>query len=376
MTGEHEHKLSLRASELTLTDKLESLPANPGVYQFKNADGKVIYVGKAQNLRSRVRQYFQKSRTADPKIDVMVEKIADVELIVTDSEIEALILEANLIKKLKPRYNVILKDDKSYPYIVITNEPFPRVFVTRRVIRDGSRYFGPYADVKNVRFALKTVRDIFMIRSCNYDITDDAIRKKKFKICLDYHIKKCEGPCEGIVSAEHYKRMIDQVASVLKGKSDSVVKALEHDMQRLSDEMRFEDAARVRDSIRALYVYSEKQKVVDAKQVDRDIFAVAVKGDDAAGVIFRIRDGKLVGSRHFYMGNAEGKPESELVEHLIERYYLEEEDIPGELFLPTGLESESLVQSWLETRRGGAVSIEIPKAGEKAKLVSMARNNA
>ncbi len=376
MSGGHDTTLSLRASELTLSEKLDSLPTNPGVYQFKNADGKVIYVGKAQNLRSRVRQYFQKSRSSDPKLDAMVEKIVDVELIVTDSEIEALILEANLIKKLKPRYNVVLKDDKSYPYIVITNEPFPRVFVTRRVIRDGSRYFGPYTDVKAVRYALKTVRDIFMIRSCNFDLTEETIQKKKYKICLDYHIKKCEGPCEGLVTQAHYKRMIDQVASVLKGKTENVVETLEHDMQRFSDETRYEDAARIRDSIRALYVYTEKQKVVDAKQVDRDIFAVAVKGDDAAGVIFRVREGKLVGSRNFYMGNAEGKPDRELLENLIERYYLEDEDIPGEIVLPVSLEAESLVQSWLETRRGAAVSIEVPKAGEKMKLIAMVRNNA
>ncbi len=189
-------EIRIQSDDLSLGEKVDSLPAKPGVYQFKNSDEKVIYVGKAQNLRSRVRQYFQKSRSADPKLDALVSKIADVELIVTDSEVEALILEANLIKKLRPRYNVLLKDDKSFPYIVITNEPFPRVFVTRKIIRDGSRYFGPYTDVKTMRFALKTVRDIFMIRSCNYDLTAESIAKGKFKICLDYHIRKCEGPCE------------------------------------------------------------------------------------------------------------------------------------------------------------------------------------
>ncbi|MBM4161941.1 MAG: excinuclease ABC subunit C, partial [Ignavibacteria bacterium] len=195
--------IRIRASELSLEEKLDSLPTRPGVYQFKSAEGKVVYVGKAQNLRSRVRQYFQKSRAVDPKLDALVSKIADVELMVTDSEVEALILEANLVRRLKPRYNISLKDDKSYPYIVITNEPFPRVFVTRRIIRDGSRYFGPYTDVKTMRFALKTVRDIFMIRSCNYDLTPESIAKGRFKLCLDYHIKKCEGPCEALVSSEH-----------------------------------------------------------------------------------------------------------------------------------------------------------------------------
>ncbi len=376
MAEVQDKEIRVRASELTLSEKIDSLPTDPGVYQFKNAEGKVIYVGKAQSLRSRVRQYFQKSRAADPKLDAMVDKIADVELIVTDSEIEALILEANLIKKLKPRYNVVLKDDKSYPYIVITNEPFPRVFVTRKIIRDGSHYFGPYADVKTMRFALKTVRDIFMIRSCNYDLTEDSIKKGKFKICLDYHIKKCEGPCEGLVSQGQYGRMIDRVVSVLKGKTGVVVDALGQEMQGHSDALHFEEAARARDRIRALQVYTEKQKVVDVRLVDRDIFSVAIKSDDAAGVMFRVRDGKLVGSRNFYMGNVEGRLESELVESLIERYYLEEEDIPNEILIPSELETESLLRSWLETRKGGAVSIVAPKAGEKLKLLAMAKNNA
>ena len=371
-----EKEIRIQASELSLAEKLNSLPSDPGVYQYKNGDGKVIYVGKAQNLRSRVRQYFQKSRSSDPKLDALVEKIADVELIVTDSEIEALILEANLIKKYKPRYNVVLKDDKSYPYIVITNEPFPRVFVTRKIIRDGSRYFGPYADVKTLRFALKTVRNIFLIRSCNYDLTDLSIKKKKFKVCLDYHIKKCEGPCEGLVTRDHYGMMIQQVANVLKGKTVSVVETLQAEMQRLSLGLRYEEAGFVRDRIRALNVYNEKQRVVDAKSTNRDIAAVGVKGDDAAGVVFRIRDGKLVGSRSFYMANVEGRPEQELLENLLERYYLDEEDIPAEIILPVMLESEKLIKSWLETRTQSAIVFEVPKGGEKAKLISMVRNNA
>lgn len=290
--------IRIKASDFSLEEKLNSLPTKPGVYQFKSADGKVVYVGKAQNLRNRIRQYFQKSRAVDPKLDALVSKIADVELMVTDSEVEALILEANLVKKLKPRYNISLKDDKSFPYIVITNEPFPRVFVTRRIIRDGSRYFGPYTDVKTMRFALKTVRDIFMIRSCNYDLTAESIAKGKFKLCLDYHIKKCEGPCEALVSSEHYNAMIDKVAKVLRGKTDDVVRSLQEEMEQLSTELKFEEAARVRDRFRALSVYNEKQKVVDVKQADRDIIAVAAKGDDACGVIFKVRDGKVLGSHH------------------------------------------------------------------------------
>ena len=196
--------INITKEDISLQQKLENLPNSPGVYQHKDAEGKVLYAGKAKNLRSRVRQYFQKSRGIDPRMDKMLSKATDLEVIVTDSEVEALILEANIIKKFKPRYNVTLKDDKSYPYIVITNEPYPRVFVTRQIRRDGSRYFGPYTDVKNVRAALKSIRDIFMIRSCNFFIDENVIKKRKIKVCLDYHIKKCEGPCEGLVLHEKY----------------------------------------------------------------------------------------------------------------------------------------------------------------------------
>lgn len=378
--------IELAGLQRSLQDKLETLPTRPGVYKFKDADGKVLYVGKAQNLRSRVRQYFsakggsasgrQKSRLLEPRISKLVEKISDLELMVTDSEVEALILEANLIKSLKPRYNVLLKDDKSYPYIVITNEPFPRVFVTRRVRKDGSKYFGPYADVKTMRHALKTVRDIFMIRSCNFDLNDDTIGRKKFKICLDYHIKKCEGPCEGLVSREHYGNMINQVAQVLKGKTEAVIQTLKTDMERLSSELRFEEAASIRDRMKAVEVYNEKQRVVDQRKVDRDIIAIAAKGDDACGVVFQVRDGKVLGSRHFYLHNVQDRPESQLLEALIERYYLEADDLPGELVLSAAVESETLIRSWLESRTQHPVTIEVPKAGEKAKLVAMVRNNA
>ncbi len=372
----HGMEIKLTAGDLSLAEKLDSLPPNPGVYQFKNSDGKVIYVGKAQSLRSRVRQYFQQSRAAEPKLDALVSKIADVELIVTDSEVEALILEANLIKKLKPRYNVSLKDDKSYPYIVITNEPFPRVFVTRKAVRDGSRYFGPYTDVKTMRFALKTVRDIFMIRSCNYDLTDESIAKRKFKVCLDYHIKKCEGPCEGLVTRRHYNEMIDKVAQILKGKIDFVVESLEQEMGQQSLQLQFEEAAKTRDRLRALSVYSERQKVVDVKQVDRDIIALAVKGDDASGVVFKVREGKVLGSHHYYLSNVEGRQEGEVLESLIERHYLEHEDIPGEITVSVPIASAELVGSWLAKKSGAAVELDVPKAGEKARLLSMVKRNA
>lgn len=372
--GDPGHVL-IGAHDLTLAEKLESLPAQPGVYQFKSADCKVLYVGKASNLRSRVRQYFQRSRAAEPRIDAMVGKVHDVELTVTSTAVEALILEANLIKKLRPRYNVLLKDDKSFPYIVITGEQFPRVFVTRRRV-PGARTFGPYTDVKTMRFALKTVRDIFMIRSCNYDLTDESIAAGKFKVCLDYHIKKCEGPCEALVSRERYQAMIDRVTHVLRGRARPVVEALEREMDRAAEQLRFEEAAQVRDKIRALSVYAEQQRVVEARDVDRDVLAVVAKGDDACGVVFKVREGKVVGSRHVYMTHVEDVPEAELVEQLVERSYLDEEDIPPEVLVSSPMPSEGLVAAWLAERSGRAVSFETPQGGDRAKLVALVRNNA
>jgi len=368
--------IRITRGDVAIAEKLENLPAAPGVYQHKDAGGKVLYVGKAKNLRNRVRQYFQKSRSLGPRIEQMLTKATDLEVIVTDSEVEALILEANLIKKYRPRYNVSLKDDKSYPYIVITGEPFPRVFITRQVRRDGSRYFGPYTDVKNVRAALKAIRDIFMIRSCNFLINDEAIRKKKFKVCLDYHIKKCEGPCEGLVTRERYNAMIDQVASLLRGKTGSLIRTLRAEMERCAAAHRFEDAAVLRDRIKGLEAYSERQKATDLDATDRDIVAFAAEGDDACGVIFKLRDGKMVGRQHYYMGNVEGKPEPEILEALLQQYYLDAEDIPTQVLAPVPLEDAEAVARWLGTRRGEPVTIIVPAGGEEAKLVRLTQSNA
>ncbi|HXX64336.1 MAG TPA: excinuclease ABC subunit UvrC, partial [Bacteroidota bacterium] len=297
-------------------------------------------------------------------------------IIVTDSEVEALILEANLIKELRPRYNVNLKDDKSYPYIVITNEPFPRVFITRRIRRDGSKYFGPYTDVKNVRGALKAIRDIFMIRSCNFLIDDEAIRKKKYKVCLDYHIKKCEGPCEGLVSQEKYNAMIAQVASLLRGKTGSLIRSLREDMDELSRTQRYEEAAVIRDRIKGLEAYSERQKATDLDPKDRDIVAFAAEGDDACGVIFKLRDGKMIGRQHYYMGNVEGKADSEILGTLLQQYYLEAEYIPEEVLIAEEVDDSDAISRWLAERRGESVRLIVPEAGEEAKLVRLTKSNA
>jgi len=367
--------LTLLGTDLSLLEKIDALPTKPGVYQFKNTDGKIIYVGKAQNLRNRVRQYFQKSRSVDLRIDAMVSKIVDVELTVTDSEIEALILEANLIKQLKPRYNVLLKDDKSYPYIVITKEPFPRLYVTRRKI-PGFRYFGPYTDVKSMRSALKIVRDIFMVRSCSLDLTEESIKKNKFKVCLDYHIKKCEGPCEGYVSQEHYNMLIEQAAQVLRGKTKNVIDSLKKEMDALADASRFEEAAKIRDRMNALHVYSEKQKILDPTETDRDIISLVSKEDDACAVIFKVREGKMIGSQHLYLSNVSGKPFGELLEAVLERYYLEQEDIPPEVFLSSEICNTAIIQDWLEMKSGHPVKMQYPQSGEKAKLVALVCTNA
>ena len=375
MNPVNEATFTLAVKDLSLIEKLDALPEKPGVYQFKNNEGKVIYVGKAQNLRNRVRQYFHKSRAIDTRIDSMITKIVDVELIVTDSEIEALVLEANLIKQLKPRYNVLLKDDKSYPYIALTKEMYPRVFVTRRKI-PGYHYFGPYTDVKAMRSALKTVRDIFLIRSCNYDLTESSILQKKFKVCLDFHIKKCEGPCEGYVTREHYNTLIDQAAQVLRGKTKSVTELLKKEMDILAEATKYEEAASVRNRINALKVYSEKQKIVDSTEEDRDIIALVSKEDDACAVIFKVRDGKMIGSQHIYLSNITGKYFGDLLEAVLERYYLDQEDIPPDLFLSDELENGDIIREWLRKQSGHEVNVEIPKSGDKAKLVALVRTNA
>jgi excinuclease ABC subunit C len=370
--------LTIRISDedISLAEKLESLPAGPGVYQHKDAQGKVLYVGKAKNLRNRVRSYFQKSRSVDPRIEQMLLRATDLEIIVTDSEVEALILEANIIKKLKPRYNVSLKDDKSYPYIVVTNEPFPRVFITRQIRRDGSRYFGPYTDVKNVRAALKAIRDLFMIRSCNFVLDADVIARRKVKLCLDYHIKKCEGPCEGLVTPERYNAMIEQVVTLLKGKTESLIVLLRQEMEALADQRKFEEAAIMRDRIRGLQAYAERQKAVDLNANDRDIIAFAAEGDDACGVIFKVREGKLIGRHHYYMSSVENRPASELLRTLVQQQYLESDDIPPEILLPSEPEDSDALQEWLTQRRSTAVALRVPSEGEEAKLVALTRNNA
>lgn len=358
-----------------LDTKLKNLPGKPGVYQFKDVSGKVIYVGKAKILKNRVRQYFQ-TRPQSGKTGMMISKINDFEVISTDSEVEALILEFNLIKELKPRYNVNLKDDKTYPYIVITADPFPRVFPTRRKRSDGGRYFGPYTDVKTMRYALKSIRDIFMIRSCSLNLTEENIIAGKFKVCLDYHIHKCEGPCVGFVLHAEYNAMIDLVAKLLNGKTTILENELRLQMEELSKNMHFEQAARLRDKIDALQVYNSKQKMVDEEIIDRDVFAIEQEDNEACGMVLKIRDGRVIGKSHYYFTNVLEKLQEEILENLVTNYYLKAEFIPEEIFFQTEIENIHAIKTWLTERRKGKVEILVPKIGEKVKLVKMVAANA
>ncbi|MGD0339786.1 MAG: excinuclease ABC subunit UvrC [Bacteroidota bacterium] len=368
--------IRITKGNFSLKEKLEMLPTDPGVYLHKNSEGKVLYVGKAKNLRNRVRQYFQKSRPQIPRIERLISQISDIELLIADSEVEALILEANLIKKYSPRYNVLLKDDRSYPYIVITNEPFPRVFVTRRIIKDGSKYFGPYTDVTSVRSALKTIHEIFKIRSCNYYIDEEVVARKKIRVCLDYHIKKCDGPCEGLISRQKYCEMIGGVEQLLRGKINDLVATLEVEMQQHSERLEFETAGEFRDKINALRVYTEKQSVVDLERSERDVVAYAIEKDDACGVIFKIRDGKVIGRQHFYMSNVEGRDAEEILESLIERYYLEAEDIPVEILLADTIKDTDTLSKWLSEKSHQKVLIGIPSSDDQKKLIKFCQTNA
>ena len=359
-----------------LKDKLKNLPINPGVYQYFNAAGKIIYVGKAINLRNRVRSYFQLNRPVDAKTKALVKKIADLEIIVTDSEAEALILEDTLIKKHKPRYNIMLRDDKTYPYVRVTNEAYPRVFVTRKVIRDGSKYYGPFTEVRNLKQMLRTIRTIFQLRSCDLKLTEENVKTGKFKVCLDYHIKKCEGPCDNLISKAKYADNIKNAIQIINGKTIELEKYLENEMAKLSEDMRFEEAAIMRNRLITLRDYSNTQKMVSVEQIDRDVFGLARIDDLACTIVLKIRDGKLIGKRHFIITNAIDKIDEEIIETTIEKWYMETEFIPKEIFLPCPPEQEEFINDWLKRKKGKTVEIFVPKLGDKKKIVNMAAINA
>jgi len=359
-----------------LVDKLANIPRKPGVYLYKDKKGEIIYVGKAKILRNRVRSYFQKGRAYDPKQNRLVSRIADLETIITDSEVEALILEANLIKEYKPRYNINLKDDKSFPYIRVTNEPFPRIFPTRKLVRDGSKYFGPYTDVYGMRELLKTIKRIFPVRSCNLNLTPESIEKKKFQVCLDYHIKRCHGPCEGLVSQKEYNDVIDYVVSFIQGHTKRVEQDIQKQIKELASSMRFEEAARLRDQLQSIEMFQQRQKIVDPSFSDRDFIANANADEDSCCVVFKIRDGKIIGRQHFYMNSVDQEGDESIVTAFIKQYYLRADYIPREVYIPVDLAEKETIEQWLSQKQNAPVKLIRPRRGEKAKLLKMSQKNA
>jgi excinuclease ABC subunit C len=359
-----------------IKEKLDNIPRSPGVYLFTDKNKKVIYVGKARILRTRVRSYFQSGRIDDAKSRRLQSRIRNVETIVADSEIEALILEANLIKEYKPRYNVNLKDDKTFPYIRVTNEKFPRIFPTRKIIKDGSKYFGPYTDVGSMRSLLKTIKRIFPIRSCNLNLTEENIKTGKFKVCLNYHIKKCMGPCEGLIDEEEYSQIVKNIIDFINGRDRIVVEELIQKMDKYAELMQFEQAARIRDQIQAIKDFQYKQKVITPEEIDRDLFVAYAEDNDACGVVFKVRQGRVIGRQHFYLDGVEGETLDRILSHLLIRYYMHVDFIPNEIYVPIPLEDGANIEQWLSDRTKSKVQVAFPQRGEKAKLLKMAYQNA
>lgn len=359
-----------------IENKLKTTPTKPGVYLLQGAAADVLYVGKAKLLRNRLRNHFNPGRAEDSRHHVLMAKVKDFEVIVVDSEVEALILEANLVKEYKPRYNVNLKDDKSYPYIRITNEPYPRVFVTRKIKKDGSQYFGPYTDVKNMRQLLTAIRRIFPIRTCALNLTEESIGQKKFKVCLNYHIGRCYGPCENFISRADYQTLVNRVVSFIRGESEALIQDLTERMARASEQLQFEEAAKIRDQLKALETFQSRQKVVEPGASDRDIHNFAMVKNHACSVVFSVRHGKINNRQHFFLQTPEGVTDEEILAAALEQYYLRAEYIPAEIFIPFVVEDSESLEKWLSEKRGKKVSISVPQKGQKAQLMDMGQKNA
>jgi len=356
-------------------DKLKNIPTKPGVYQFKNKDGDIIYIGKAKNLRNRVRSYFQKNKYQTPKNQSMIKRITNVEWIIVRSNVEALLTEANMIKEVQPKYNVDLKDDKSFPFIRITNEPYPQVLLTRKIEKDGSKYFGPYTDVKNLRYSLKALHKIFPVRSCSYYMDDQTVVAKKVKLCLDYHIKKCEGPCEGIVSRDHYNAMIERVIKFLQGRTKETEDYVRKQMDIAAADLRYEDAAMYRDQYNAIRRFKERQRKVAADFDDRDIFALARKDDIGVMTVLRVRNGRIFGREKISLQNLD-EDESAVFASVISRFYMDTDFLPKEITVVTLPDGQDDLEEWLTEKKGSKVIIRQPQRGEKAKEVRLSYQNA
>lgn len=357
-----------------IQDELRKLPEKPGVYIMKDENGSIIYVGKAVVLKNRVRQYFQASAGHPPKVAAMVSKIREFEYIVTDSELEALILECNLIKKHKPRYNILLKDDKNYPYIKVTmNEEYPRILLVRRVDKDGAKYFGPYSSAGAVRETIDLIKKIFPVKTCSKKLPADIGKERP---CLNFHINQCMGPCSGDIPNDVYRAMMKDVCSFLSGKLEGLIKKMELQMASAAEEMDYEKAASLRDKINSLKRISEKQKVLSTDAGDQDVIALAREGADSCVQIFFIRSGKLIGREHFILESTLENQNSELMTSFIKQFYSSAEYLPNEIILGDEIEDHGLIESWLSRMRDGRVRLHFPKRGDKLKLVEMVRENA
>jgi len=363
---------------ITVEEKIAHLPFSPGVYQFKDKGGNYLYIGKAKKLRNRVRSYFQDSRNHDGRIKLMVSKIEDVEVIVTDSEAEALILENNLIKKHQPRYNIMYRDDKSYPYICITKGRKPRVYPTRTVVRDGSKYFGPYDHVGHMRRMLDTIRKAFGLCTCAVSpkMVDKSRGAPKWHSCFDDYLQNCSGDWDD----EVYQDTIEKVERLLSGKTGDLIRDVKDEMEIASESLEFEKAARLRDSMKSLEKYNQKMKIVANKEVHRDVFAIDVDEElgEACGVLFKIREGKLIGKFNRFLKNIEDRPRSVMMQSFVEDYYTGQMvgAIPDEVYLSDSMEDDDPLLEYLWEQRGKKVPIHVPQIGEKKHLIEMAVTNA
>ncbi|MBC8233828.1 excinuclease ABC subunit UvrC [bacterium] len=358
----------------TLEKKLSNIPATPGVYLMKNVEGRIIYVGKAVNLRNRVRSYFQASKIPHALTGEALRRVQDIDYIITDTEVEALILENTLIKKHKPRYNVKLKDDKRYPFVKVTvNEPFPGLYITRIVERDGAKYFGPFARNYATKQTVKELTKIFPIRTCNLPLKESG---NKHKICLNYSIERCPGPCEDRADEEEYDQIVRNVCLFLGGKKELVIKELQKEMQTAAADLQFERAAKIRDRIESIEKTIEKQKLASADGDDEDVIGLAQKDDEACVQVLMLRDGKLTEREHYFLTGTQDATASDILTAFLEQYYLESSFVPKTVILQDAVENSEAIQKWLTENRGSGVTIHIPQRGQKRQLVNMAAKNA
>lgn len=357
-----------------IQEELKKLPGKPGVYIMHDAKDEIIYVGKAVSLKNRVRQYFQSSRNLGIKKEQMVQQIARFEYIITDSELEALVLECNLIKEHRPKYNTMLKDDKSYPYIKVTvDEEYPRVLFARRLKKDKGKYFGPYTSSGAVKDSLELIRKLYHVRTCNRNLPRDIGKERP---CLYYHIKQCKAPCQGYVSKEEYREQIDGVLDFLNGEYKKLLKELEQKMMEASEELRFEEAGEYRDLIESIKKIGERQKITGSQGEDKDVIAMASDEEDAVVQVFFVRDGKMIGRDHFYLRIAADTSPGQVLLNFVKQFYAGTPFIPRELILQEEIEEIPVLEEWLSEKRGQKVYIRVPKKGTKEKLVELAGKNA